>query len=75
VVEHSLQSPIITSFYSPQSPAYEFATFYAKLKRMGFVIYPGKVSHVDSFRIGTIGDVFPEDIVCLLEAVKEAKFW
>jgi len=75
VVERSLQSPIITSFYTPESPAYAFAAFYAKLKRMGFVIYPGKVSHIDSFRIGTIGDVFPEDIVCLLEAIQEAKFW
>jgi len=75
VIERSLQSPIITSFYSPQSSAYEFAEFYKRLKNAGFVIYPGKVSNIDSFRIGTIGDVFPEDIVCLLHAIEEAKFW
>lgn len=75
VVERSLQSPIITSFYSPKESHYNFETFYANLKEKGFVIYPGKVSNIDSFRIGTIGDVYPEDIVRLLNAVKEAIFW
>lgn len=75
VVEKALQSPIITSFYSPKSASYDFQTFYARLKAKGFVIYPGKVSHVESFRIGTIGHVFPEDITRLLKAVQEAIFW
>ena len=75
VVERSLQSPIITSFYSPKESHYNFEVFYANLKEKGFVIYPGKVSNIDSFRIGTIGDVYPEDIVRLLDAVKEAIFW
>lgn len=75
VIESSLQSPIITSFYSPESPAYHFGTFYHALKEKGFVIYPGKVSHVESFRIGTIGDVYPEDVERLLHAIKEVIFW
>ncbi|AFL69257.1 2-aminoethylphosphonate--pyruvate transaminase [Sulfurospirillum barnesii] len=75
VVKQSLQSPIITSFYSPLSNAYDFQTFYDRLKESGFVIYPGKVSCIDSFRIGTIGDVYPKDITNLLEAIKEAMFW
>lgn len=75
VVERSLQSPIITSFYSPKASKYCFEAFYANLKEKGFVIYPGKVSNIDSFRIGTIGDIYPEDIVRLLNAVKEAIFW
>lgn len=75
VVERSLQSPIITSFYSPKASKYCFEAFYASLKERGFVIYPGKVSNIDSFRIGTIGDVHPEDIARLLKAIKEAIFW
>ena len=75
VVERSLQSPIITSFYSPKASKYCFEAFYANLKEKGFVIYPGKVSNIDSFRIGTIGDVYPEHIVGLLNAIKEAIFW
>ncbi|MFT5758964.1 MAG: 2-aminoethylphosphonate-pyruvate transaminase [Alteromonadaceae bacterium] len=70
-----LQSPIITSFLSPESAEYEFKVFYQRLKSMGFVIYPGKVSNADCFRIGNIGEIFPEDIVQLLAAVKQSMYW
>jgi len=70
-----LQSPIITAFHSPQHPDYSFAKFYAELKERGFVIYPGKVTNIDSFRIGTIGHVFPEDIDRLIRAIEESIYW
>ena len=69
------QSPIITSFLSPPFPAYNFRRFYVALKADGFVIYPGKVTSADTFRIGNIGAVIPEDVRRLLEAVKRAMFW
>jgi len=69
------QSPIITSFLSPISPQYSFARFYHALKTEGFVIYPGKVTVADTFRIGNIGTVVPEDIHRLLDAVKRTMFW
>ena len=75
VIDKKLQSPIITSFYSPTSTLYTFQTFYEALKKEGFVIYPGKVSAIDSFRIGTIGDVYPEDIQHLLKAIAKAVIW
>ena len=65
-----LQSPIITAFRSPAEDGFRFPTFYSRLKEHGFVIYPGKVTGVESFRIGTIGHVFPEDIDRLIVAVK-----
>ena len=68
-------SPIITGFYNPESPDYDFMQFYTLLKEKGFVIYPGKVTGIDSFRIGTIGHVFPEDITRLITAVKESMYW
>lgn len=71
----SLHSPIITSFYSPEHPEYDFKRFYLLLKQLGFVIYPGKVSNADCFRIGNIGDVYPIDIETLLKAICEAKYW
>jgi 2-aminoethylphosphonate-pyruvate transaminase len=70
-----LQSPIITSFLSPTDPAFNFGRFYALLKARGFVIYPGKVTAVDTFRIGNIGDVHPEDMYRLVGAVRECMFW
>lgn len=42
-------------------------------KRKGFVIYPGKISYADTFRIGNIGDVFPQDMEALLQAIKEIR--
>ena len=69
------RSSIITSFHNPKESAYDFGRFYAALKAKGFVIYPGKVTEVDTFRIGTIGHVFPGDIRSLIAAIEESIFW
>ena len=66
-----LQSPIITSFYYPDDAEFEFQKFYDALKSRGFVIYPGKVSHAQCFRIGSIGDVQPEDMTGLVGRISE----
>jgi 2-aminoethylphosphonate-pyruvate transaminase len=50
-------SPIIVTFFSPADPAFHFAAFYEAMKRRGFIIYPGKLTVVDSFRIGCIGQL------------------
>ena len=65
-----VQSPIITSFYYPNAE-FDFKDFYTKLKERGFVIYPGKISQANTFRIGNIGDVFPEDFRRLTQAIKD----
>jgi 2-aminoethylphosphonate-pyruvate transaminase len=69
------QSPIITAFYSPESAAYSFNHFYARIKERGFVIYPGKVTDLDTFRIGNIGDVHPADMENLLDSIAQAIDW
>ena len=69
------QSPIITGFHSPAASGYSFEAFYNALKTHGFVIYPGKVTGIESFRIGTIGHVFPADITRLIEAVEVSRPW
>ena len=68
-------SPIITGFRDPQHADYAFQAFYDRLKAQGFVIYPGKVTGIDSFRIGTIGHVFPEDIDRLIVVVESSMYW
>lgn len=67
-----LQSPIITSFLYPEED-FDFRKFYEALKERGFVIYPGKISEAPTFRIGNIGDVFPEDFRRLADAVAEIR--
>ncbi len=66
-----LHSPCITSFRNPAN--FSFRPFYEELKARGFVIYPGKVSVADCFRIGTIGDVTLGDIRALLAAVADCR--
>lgn len=70
-----LQSPIITAFLEPDSGLFDFKKLYDGLKKEGFVIYPGKVSKATTFRIGHIGNVFPEDIKRLCQAVEKIRFW
>lgn len=50
-------SPIIVTFFCPADPAFEFSKFYDLMKAKGFIIYPGKLTVVDSFRIGCIGQM------------------
>ena len=51
------RSPVIVTFFAPAHSSFEFARFYELMKQQGFIIYPGKLTVVDSFRIGCIGQV------------------
>lgn len=62
---------IITSFYYPNDRKFDFETFYTRLSDKGYVIYPGKVSNADCFRIGSIGHIFPNDVRALLAAIRQ----
>ena len=66
------QGYIITSFTFPDHPNFNFEEFYRRLNDQDYVIYPGKVSQADCFRIGSIGRIFPADINALLAAIREA---
>jgi len=65
----SLQAPIITAFLHPANAPFDFDRFYTELSRRGFIIYPGKLTQVDTFRIANVGRLFPADIDQLLEAI------
>jgi 2-aminoethylphosphonate-pyruvate transaminase len=67
------QGPIITTFRYPPGSAFEFLRFYTLLKERGFVIYPGKITRIETFRVGTIGDIGPEDVARFLAAVEESR--
>jgi 2-aminoethylphosphonate-pyruvate transaminase len=53
----ALQAPIIVTFHSPPDPAYDFTGFYGRVRDRGFILYPGKLTAVDTFRIGCIGAI------------------
>lgn len=65
------QAPIIVTFRMPADKNFVFQTFYDKLKERGYVIYPGKLTVADSFRIGCIGRLYPDHMRGVLAAIRE----
>lgn len=65
------QSHIISCFRYLRHPNFSFKEFYRSLSDKGFIIYPGKLTDSDCFRVGTIGHIFPEDIRALLVAIQK----
>lgn len=53
----AIQAPIIVTFHAPQDPRYQFKDFYERVKAKGFILYPGKLTQVETFRVGCIGHV------------------
>ena len=68
-LEGAVQSYLITSFYFPDDRKFTFEEFYRRLSDKGFIIYPGKISQADLFRIGNIGRLFPADMRSLVSAI------
>lgn len=64
-----VQSYIITAFAYPRLPGFQFDVLYRQLSHRGYLIYPGKLTGVETFRIGTIGHVVPVDIQNLVQAI------
>jgi len=71
-LDSKAQSYIITSFHFPAGPKFTFQEFYRRLADKGFIIYPGKISQADTFRIGSIGRIFESDMRALLLAIGES---
>lgn len=66
-----LQAPIIVTFLTPSDPSFVFETFYDSLREKGYVIYPGKLTVADTFRIGCIGALGKEQIEGALAAIEQ----
>jgi 2-aminoethylphosphonate-pyruvate transaminase len=65
----ALQAPIIVTFHSPPDPNYQFAEFYRRVRERGFILYPGKLTEVDTFRVGCIGAIGPETLRAAVAAI------
>jgi 2-aminoethylphosphonate-pyruvate transaminase len=66
-----LQAPIIVTFHMPADPRFQFEAFYEGLRRRGYVIYPGKLTVAESFRIGCIGRLGADEMRGALGAVED----
>ena len=52
-----VQAPIIVTFHSPDHPNFQFSKLYEGVKAQGFILYPGKLTQVETFRVGCIGAI------------------
>lgn len=66
-----VQAPIIVTFHAPGHPAYDFKQFYQGAKARGFMLYPGKLTQVETFRVGCIGAIGRHEMRQAVEAVAD----
>jgi 2-aminoethylphosphonate-pyruvate transaminase len=68
-LDPALQSPIIVTFVPPPSRPFDFAALYDRLAARGLVIYPGKLTDAETFRVGCIGALEDSDFDDLVAAI------
>lgn len=56
-LDDAVQAPIIVTVHAPDDPAYRFDELYRRVRERGFILYPGKLTEVETFRVGCIGAV------------------
>jgi len=68
-LEPAVQAPIIVTFHAPSDPGYEFKAFYDRVRARGYILYPGKLTQVETFRVGCIGAIDPNEMRNVVSAV------
>ena len=71
LLDPAVQAPIIVTFHAPAHPAYDFKRFYEAAKARGFLLCPGKLTQVETFRVGCIGAIGPHEMRQAVNAVRE----
>ncbi|MDF3883411.1 2-aminoethylphosphonate--pyruvate transaminase [Cupriavidus basilensis] len=67
----AVQAPIIVTFHAPSDARYDFKTFYAKVRERGYILYPGKLTQVETFRVGCIGAIDANEMRNVAGAIGE----
>jgi 2-aminoethylphosphonate-pyruvate transaminase len=65
----AVQAPIIVTFHAPADPGYDFKIFYAKVRERGYILYPGKLTTAETFRVGCIGAIDANEMRNVVAAV------
>jgi 2-aminoethylphosphonate-pyruvate transaminase len=64
------QAPIIVTFHAPDHPKYDFSKLYQGVRQQGFILYPGKLTQIETFRVGCIGAINAKDILSAVDAIE-----
>jgi 2-aminoethylphosphonate-pyruvate transaminase len=65
------QAPVIVTFHAPSDPNYDFQKFYDRVREKGFVLYPGKLTQVDTLRVGCIGAIDEQVMRAAVRAIAD----
>jgi len=65
----AIQAPIIVTFHAPEVPRYSFKAFYGAVKARGYILYPGKLTTLETFRVGCMGQLGERGMAGAVEAV------
>jgi 2-aminoethylphosphonate-pyruvate transaminase len=71
-LQSEVQAPIIVTFHAPADPAYDFKRFYAAVRDRGYILYPGKLTQVETFRVGCIGAIDSNELRNVVSAIADA---
>ena len=66
-----IQAPIIVTFHAPADARYNFREFYDRVREKGFILYPGKLTQVETFRVGCIGAIGPDEMRHAVNAIRD----
>ncbi|MGX6566522.1 2-aminoethylphosphonate--pyruvate transaminase [Cupriavidus necator] len=67
----AVQAPIIVTFHAPADARYDFKTFYARVRERGYILYPGKLTQMETFRVGCIGAIDDNEMRNVVTAIGE----
>jgi len=67
-----VQAPIIVTFHAPSDPTYDFKRFYASVRERGYILYPGKLTQIETFRVGCIGAIDSNELRSVVGAIADA---
>ena len=70
-LDPKIQAPIIVTFHAPADPKYTFKEFYERVRDKGFILYPGKLTQVETFRVGCIGAIGPDEMRQAVNSVRD----
>ncbi|MCP4914399.1 MAG: aminotransferase class V-fold PLP-dependent enzyme [Oligoflexia bacterium] len=70
LISEENSSKLMTTIFEPKIDKYSFKDMHDYFYQKGITIYPGKVSHLDTFRIANIGELTTKDIILFLEELK-----
>jgi len=70
-LDPAIQAPIIVTFHAPPDARYTFREFYDRVRDKGFILYPGKLTQVETFRVGCIGAIGPDEMRHAVNAIRD----